>query len=106
MGLVFRGTKVKTGGDLKKSDLVLKEGRLVSRRASAAAKKSYAKNKKASQWALAVKKARKALGIIKGFVPIGGKTAKGKALYAKARSFYNADASTQKIGDASAGVPP
>ena len=35
----------------------------------------------------AVQKARKALGI-KGFCAVGGKAGKGKALLAKARSFY------------------
>merc|ERR1712150_467170 len=61
---VFRGLKVKTSGGLKKSDL-----------------------KKNNAWGAATSKARKALGI-KGFCPVGGKTAKGKALYAKVKSFY------------------
>merc|ERR1719458_2185802 len=84
---VFKGTKVKTVGGLKKSDLKKnKAGKIVSAKASAAAKKrpSY---KKIASWGAAMSKARKALGI-KGFVPCGGKTAAGKALYAKVKSFY------------------
>merc|ERR1712150_441944 len=84
---VFRGSKVKTVGGLKKSDLKKnKAGKVVSVKASAAAKKK-AGYKKISAWGGAVSKARKALGI-KGFCPVGGKTAKGKALYAKVKSFY------------------
>merc|ERR1711870_70238 len=59
---VFRGTKVKTASGLAKSDMMKsKSGKIVS------------------------KKARKELGI-KGFCPVGGKTAQGKALYAKVKS--------------------
>jgi len=77
---VFRGTKEKTVGGLKKSDLMRnKAGKVVT-------KKSHARGQK-NKWAIACGKARKALGI-KGFCPFGGKTAKGKALLAKARSFY------------------
>merc|ERR1712098_807333 len=39
-------------------------------------------------WILAVQKARKALSL-KGMVPVNGKNAQGKALYAKAKSFYS-----------------
>merc|ERR1719444_451125 len=82
---VFRGTKAKTTSGLTKADIAKnKNGRLVSRKASAAAKKRYAQSG-AKTWATACKAARKALGIT-GFVPIGGKTAAGKALYAKAKS--------------------
>merc|ERR1711972_435140 len=41
------------------------------------------------KWAEATKKARKALGLT-GFVPVGGKTAAGKALYAKAKALLSA----------------
>merc|ERR1711870_214298 len=59
---VFRGTKEKTQSGLAKADMMKsKSGRIVS------------------------KKARKELGI-KGFCPVGGKTAQGKALYAKVKS--------------------
>merc|ERR1719410_612298 len=77
---VFRGTKEKTASGLKKSDLMRsKNGKVVT-------KKSHARGQK-NKWAIACGKARKALGI-KGFCPFGGKTPKGKALLAKARSFY------------------
>merc|ERR1712048_341593 len=82
---VFRGTKEKTVGGLKKSDLTKnKSGKIVSKKASAAGKKNF---KNIRGWAEATKKARKALGV-KGFCPIGGKTNKGKALLAKVRSIY------------------
>merc|ERR1739845_234410 len=82
---VFRGTKLKTSGGLKKSDLKRnKAGKVVSVKASANGKKAF---KRISGWVAAVNKARKALGI-KGFCAVGGKTAKGKALYAKSKSFY------------------
>merc|ERR1712066_565995 len=59
---VFRGTKEKTQSGLAKADMMKsKSGRIVC------------------------KKARKELGI-KGFCPVGGKTAQGKALYAKVKS--------------------
>merc|ERR1719240_641420 len=80
---VFRGTKVKTTGGLKKSDLKKnKAGRIVSVKASANAKKG-----KSYKWVLAVKAARVQLKI-KGFCPVGGKSAAGKALLAKAKSIY------------------
>merc|ERR1711942_564050 len=82
---VFAGKKVKTSGGLKKSSLIRnKHGRVVSKKAHAHGKKAY---KNVQKFANAVKAARKALGI-KGFVPIGGKTAKGQALLKKARSLY------------------
>merc|ERR1712003_125864 len=82
---VFKGTKAKTASGLKKSDLKKsKSGKIVSIKKSAAGKKAY---KRISAWTAAVNKARKALGT-KGFCPVGGKTAAGKALYAKAKSFY------------------
>merc|ERR1719288_23457 len=84
---VFRGTKAKTSGGLKKSDLKKnKAGKVVSVKASNAAKRRKG-FKKISAWGAATKAARKALGV-KGFVPCGGKTAQGKALYAKVKSFY------------------
>merc|ERR1712064_226609 len=84
---VFRGTKNKTSGGLKKSDLKKnKAGKIVSKKASDAAKKNYNKNGLA-KWTKAVNAARKAMGI-KGFQAVGGKTAKGQALLKKARSLY------------------
>merc|ERR1711963_1000943 len=56
---VFRGTKVKTSGGLKKTDLKKnKNGKVVSVKASAASKKRFAKSK-AFKWSEAVGKARK-----------------------------------------------
>merc|ERR1712232_1123383 len=82
---VFRGTKQKTVGGLKKSDLKKnKQGKIVSVKASNNGKKAF---KRISAWTAAFNKARKALGI-KGFCPCGGSSAKGKALLAKTRSFY------------------
>merc|ERR1712048_325761 len=82
---VFRGTKVKTSGGLKKSDLTKnKYGKVVSKKASAAAKKrkGYAK---IAKWGKSVVQARKALNV-KGFCAVGGKSAQGRALLAKVRS--------------------
>ncbi|CAE8615824.1 unnamed protein product [Polarella glacialis] len=85
---VFLGTKVKTGGGLTKEKLTKNRvGKVVSKASSAAAKKRYAKN--LGGWTKAVSAARKALSI-KGFAAIGGKSAQGKALYAKAKSLYTA----------------
>merc|ERR1712114_4120 len=84
---VFRGTKAKTSGGLKKSDLVRsKTGKIVSRKASENAKKNYKKHG-IEKWINATKAARKSLGI-KGFCPVGGKSAKGQALLKKVRSLY------------------
>jgi hypothetical protein len=84
---VFRGTKARTSGGLKKSDLMRnKSGKVVSRKRSEAGKKLGKKNG-ILKFAAAVKSARKALGI-KGFQAVGGKSAKGQALLKKARSIY------------------
>ena len=82
---VFRGTKEKTASGHSKAHLMKnKSGKVVTKKSHANGVKSY---KRISGWTTAVVKARKALGI-KGFCAIGGKTAKGKALHAKAKSFY------------------
>jgi len=62
-----------------------KARKIVSKKRSALAKKSYASG--LGKWTKAVQAARKALGI-KGFAIIGGKTAQGKALHAKAKALY------------------
>merc|ERR1712050_491287 len=86
---VFRGTKAKTSGGLTRDGLIRnKYGRIVSKKASAAARKKAA-NSGFSAWGKAVGKARKELGL-KGFVAIGGKSASGKALYAKAKAILAA----------------
>merc|ERR1711911_134415 len=83
---VFNGSKEKTTSGLKKSDLTRnKQGKVVSKKSSIRAKKTYQKNGLA-KWTKACQQARKAMGI-KGFQAIGGKTAKGQALLKKARSF-------------------
>jgi hypothetical protein len=75
--MVLRGSKAKTVGGLKASDLVKnKAGRVVSKKQSAQGKKNV--------WIIAVKKARAALKI-KGFCAIK----KGTPLYAKAKEFLN-----------------
>eukprot|EP00490_Sorites_sp_Unknown_P029895 CAMPEP_0114675924 /NCGR_PEP_ID=MMETSP0191-20121206/48533_1 /TAXON_ID=126664 /ORGANISM="Sorites sp." /LENGTH=130 /DNA_ID=CAMNT_0001946031 /DNA_START=92 /DNA_END=484 /DNA_ORIENTATION=- len=80
---VIKGFKEKTATGLKKADLMVnKRGKVVSKKAHAAAKKKF---QAISGWLKAVTQARKELGI-KGFCPVGGKTAQGKALYAKAKS--------------------
>merc|ERR1712061_423534 len=82
---VFSGRKQKTGSGLTKDKLMRnKLGKVVSKKRSAHAKKQWLKNG-LKAWADAVKRARKELGLT-GFVAIGGKSAAGKALYAKAKS--------------------
>merc|ERR1719439_544307 len=63
--VVFRGNKEKTLTGLKKTDLMKnKRGKIVSKKAHAAALRRYATNVKG--WITAVTQARKALGV-KGF---------------------------------------
>merc|ERR1719262_581443 len=79
---VFKGSKVKTSGGLKKGDLMKsKSGKIVSKKAHARGVKVFQKHLK--PWHTAVMKARKALGA-KGFVAIK----KGSALYKKAKEIY------------------
>merc|ERR1712087_1025246 len=87
--MVLRGSRVKTSGGLTASSLTKnKNGKVVSKAASARGKKAY-KGSSLEKWGKAVMAARKQLNI-KGFCPAGGKTAQGKALYAKAKAIYNA----------------
>merc|ERR1719469_1631133 len=82
---VLRGSKEKTSAGLTKDSLMKNRmGKVVSRKASAVAKKRFAAGplKKLGE---AVKKARKELNIV-GFRPIGGVTAEGKQLLAKVKS--------------------
>merc|ERR1712045_816025 len=82
---VFRGSKVMTSGGMTKAKLTKnKSGKIVSKAASVRAKKAYASSG-IKAWADACKAARKALNLT-GFVPTGGKSATGKALYAKAKA--------------------
>ena len=79
--VVFRGTKTSTVGGLTKASLMRnKNGKIVSKKASANGKKAYARIK---GWTAAVTKARKALNV-KGFVAVK----KGTPLYKKAKEFY------------------
>merc|ERR1712241_1315951 len=82
---VFNGRKEKTVGGMTKANLVKnKKGKIVSKAASMRAKRNYA-NSGPKARSDACKAARKALGLT-GFVAIGGKSATGKALYAKAKA--------------------
>merc|ERR1712100_758514 len=79
--VVFRGSKAKTVGGLTQTDLVKNSrGKIVSKKASAHAKKVRYQNIKG--WIMAVKKARKVLNIT-GFCAVK----KGTPLYAKAKEF-------------------
>merc|ERR1719182_470573 len=82
--LVFKGKKEKTVSGLTKDDIVQnKAGKLVSRKKSALGKKFD----RVKGWREAVMKARAVMGM-RGFVAMNGRTAQGKALYAKTRGQY------------------
>merc|ERR1719210_317214 len=84
---VLRGSKEKTVGGMTKDKLMRnKLGKIVSKKASAAARKRY-QSSGAKIWADCIKQARKALDLT-GFVAINGKQAAGRALYAKTKSLY------------------
>merc|ERR1712087_186658 len=84
--LVFRGSKAKTSGGLKKDGLMKnKNGKVVSKRANANGKRAY---QRIRRWTQCVTGARKELNI-KGFCAVNGR-GQGKALYAKAKALYNA----------------
>lgn len=76
----------------KKHPMVLRPrgfGKATARKPTKGPKKSKKKRptKKKSTWVLSVKKARKQMKA-KGFVPIGGRTAKGRELLRRARAFH------------------
>eukprot|EP00413_Alexandrium_margalefii_P009978 CAMPEP_0204531014 /NCGR_PEP_ID=MMETSP0661-20131031/10938_1 /ASSEMBLY_ACC=CAM_ASM_000606 /TAXON_ID=109239 /ORGANISM="Alexandrium margalefi, Strain AMGDE01CS-322" /LENGTH=128 /DNA_ID=CAMNT_0051537141 /DNA_START=56 /DNA_END=442 /DNA_ORIENTATION=- len=84
---VFRGTKEKTIGGLTRDKLMKnKRGKVVSKAASAAARK---RGSHFECWGRAVSAARKAMGIT-GFCVVGGESVEGRALYLKAKSLYSA----------------
>merc|ERR1712085_200447 len=86
---VMRGSKEKTSGGLKKDSLRKnKGGKIVSKKASDGAKKRYV-GSAFQKWTKACQAARKELGL-KGMVIMGGKTAQGRALYAKTKALYKA----------------
>merc|ERR1712147_238766 len=83
--VVFRGGKEKTGSGMTKDKLIKnKAGKIVSKAQSAAKKKAWATSP-LKKWIEAVTQARKELNV-KGFCAVNGKTAQGKALYAKVKS--------------------
>merc|ERR1712087_31152 len=87
--MVLRGSKVKTSGGLKKDNLKKnKAGKVVSKKASDRSKKAYV-GSALQKWGKAVQAAKKELNL-KGFIIVGGKTAQGRALYAKAKALYKA----------------
>merc|ERR1712238_336592 len=87
--MVLRGSKEKASGGLKKDSLRKnKNGKVVSKKASDAQKKNYV-GSALQKWFKACQAARKELGL-KGIVPVGGKTAQGRALYAKTKALYKA----------------
>merc|ERR1712151_276256 len=87
--MVLRGSKVKTSGGLKKDNLKKnKAGKVVSKKASDRSKKAYV-GSALRKWGKAVQAAKKELNL-KGFIIVGGKTAQGRALYAKAKALYKA----------------
>merc|ERR1712129_81036 len=87
--LVLRGAREKTSGGLRQSQIMKnKRGKVVSKMRSEMSRKKY-KGSKLEAWTKAVKAARKELGIT-GLVDLNGKTAQGRALYAKAKANYTA----------------
>merc|ERR1719488_27326 len=85
---VFRGSKSKTSGGLTRGDLIKnKRGKIVSKKKSLIAAK-LANKSGFTAWGKAVKKARESLNAT-GFVAINGKTALGKALYAKTKAIVS-----------------
>merc|ERR1719440_2663524 len=87
--VVFNGTKVKTVVGLTKAALTKSStGKIVSKKASANGKKAFTPIK---GWNKAVASARKALSLT-GFVAVNGKTAQGKALYARPRPSTTSEA--------------
>merc|ERR1712087_88161 len=83
--LVFKGSRQKTVGGLKKSDLVeSKTGKIVSKKASMRAKKAF-KGSSLQEWGQAMMQARKELGT-KGFVVVK----KGTPLYRRAKEIFSA----------------
>jgi len=86
---VLAGKKQKTTSGLTKDKLMKnKYGKIVSKARSALSKRRYATSS-IKTWAEAVKTARKSLSLT-GFVAINGKSAQGKALYAKTKSIVTA----------------
>ncbi|CAE7679535.1 unnamed protein product [Symbiodinium sp. CCMP2592] len=89
--IVFKGRKdfrEKTSTGLQKMHLMKnKRGKVVTKKQHAIGKALFKKT--GQRWLEACVTARRELGV-KGFCAIGGKSAQGKALYAKAKSLYAA----------------
>lgn len=86
--VVFKGRKEKTSTGLQKAHLMKnKRGKVVTKKQHAIGAALFKKT--GQRWLEACMTARKELGV-KGFCAIGGKSAQGKALYAKAKSLYAA----------------
>eukprot|EP00932_Pfiesteria_piscicida_P017638 SRR837773.4517.p3 GENE.SRR837773.4517~~SRR837773.4517.p3 ORF type:complete len:149 (-),score=65.00 SRR837773.4517:122-523(-) len=90
--MVFKGSREKTVGGLKKESLMKNpRGKIVSKRASANGKRSY---RNIEAWVESVVEARKALHI-SGFVAINGKGGLlGKSLYLKSKALCQAKLSS------------
>merc|ERR1719507_953334 len=83
--LVFSGRKVKTVGGLTKDGLRKnKVGKIVSKKMSARARLAFPSSR-VRLWSSATRRAREGLGL-EGFVPVGGKSAAGRALLLKVRA--------------------
>mmetsp|Transcript_11515 Transcript_11515/g.21618 ORF Transcript_11515/g.21618 Transcript_11515/m.21618 type:complete len:102 (-) Transcript_11515:227-532(-) len=83
--VVFRGSKAKTSGGLTKADLKKnKNGKIVSKKASARAKSLYKDT--IGPWVKAVSVAKKELGIT-GCVYVNS-PGQGRTLYKKAKEIY------------------
>ncbi|CAE7222658.1 unnamed protein product, partial [Symbiodinium necroappetens] len=91
---VFQGRKEKTSTGLQKMHLMKnKYGKVVSKKKHASGKQFQ---KLGQKWISAVMTARKELGM-KGFCAVGGKSAQGKALYAKV-CFYGVGEAHFEVG--------
>eukprot|EP00929_Paragymnodinium_shiwhaense_P006757 TRINITY_DN110717_c0_g1_i1.p1 TRINITY_DN110717_c0_g1~~TRINITY_DN110717_c0_g1_i1.p1 ORF type:complete len:278 (-),score=101.69 TRINITY_DN110717_c0_g1_i1:146-979(-) len=85
---VIRGTAEQTPGYLRKEDFTVnKQGRYVAKVASSIAKKRYV-GSAFEKWTNAIKQAKIAM-CITGFVPVGGPTPEGQALYKKAKAILD-----------------
>ena len=86
MWQVWKGTRERTAGGLKKKDLRMnKRGKIVSKKASANAQKRMKSNSSISQWCSAIKQVRKQMNL-KGFVPCK----KGSEYYNNVLAIYKA----------------
>ena len=87
--LVLNGQREQTVGRLTKDALTKnRSGKIVYKKKSRAAKRKWPTSA-LNKWGDAVKAARAALNITR-FVTVNGKTAQGKALYAKAKALHTA----------------